>query len=85
MSCSCFEHPLAGDLHLPTTAVHFSSRQREAVIEAAALAGWNVIGLINEPTAAAMAYGFFVAGQKRVRCLEACLFLCNTDAVVADD
>lgn len=35
---------------------YFSNNQRKATVEAASLADINVIGLINEPTAAALAY-----------------------------
>ncbi|XP_076912323.1 heat shock cognate 70 kDa protein-like [Bidens hawaiensis] len=40
-----------------TVPAYFSNNQREATKEAATLAGLNVMQLINEPTAAAIAYG----------------------------
>ncbi|MEV0029775.1 Hsp70 family protein [Nocardia sp. NPDC050793] len=40
-----------------TIPAHFDLIQREATVEAAALAGLNVMRLLNEPTAAALAYG----------------------------
>jgi molecular chaperone DnaK len=40
-----------------TVPAYFSSRQREATKAAGALAGLNVLQVINEPTAAALAYG----------------------------
>ena len=40
-----------------TVPASFTDAQRRATMEAAKLAGLNVIGMINEPTAAAMAYG----------------------------
>ncbi|KAL6645886.1 hypothetical protein ACP70R_017494 [Stipagrostis hirtigluma subsp. patula] len=40
-----------------TVPVYFSNAQREATIDAGAIAGLNVMRIINEPTAAAIAYG----------------------------
>src|SRR5690606_30115786 len=40
-----------------TVPAHFDDNQRTATIEAANLAGLEVLRLINEPTAAALAYG----------------------------
>ena len=40
-----------------TVPAHFNNNQREATIEAGKIAGLNVIRTINEPTAAAIAYG----------------------------
>ncbi|WP_067845184.1 caspase, EACC1-associated type [Nocardia lijiangensis] len=40
-----------------TIPAHFDLIQRGATVEAAALAGLNVMRLLNEPTAAALAYG----------------------------
>lgn len=40
-----------------TVPAYFDDMQRQATLEAAQLAGLNVMRLINEPTAAAMAYG----------------------------
>jgi molecular chaperone DnaK (HSP70) len=41
-----------------TVPAHFNDFQRKATIDAGAIAGLNVIQIINEPTAAAIAYGF---------------------------
>ncbi|CAG0898252.1 unnamed protein product, partial [Cyprideis torosa] len=41
-----------------TVPAYFKDAQREATKEAGAMAGLNVIRIINEPTAAALAYGF---------------------------
>lgn len=41
-----------------TVPANFNNRQREATKEAATLAGLNVKRLINEPTSAALAYGY---------------------------
>ena len=40
-----------------TVPAHFNNNQREATINAGKIAGLNVIRTINEPTAAAIAYG----------------------------
>ena len=40
-----------------TVPAYFSNSQRQATIDAGILAGLNVIRIINEPTAAALAYG----------------------------
>ncbi|CAG0884114.1 unnamed protein product [Cyprideis torosa] len=41
-----------------TVPAYFRDSQRQATKEAGAMAGLNVIRIINEPTAAALAYGF---------------------------
>ena len=40
-----------------TVPVYFNNSQRQATIDAGAIAGLNVLRIINEPTAAALAYG----------------------------
>jgi len=40
-----------------TTPAHFSDSQRQATKDAGTIAGLNVLRIINEPTAAALAYG----------------------------
>ncbi|KAL6649676.1 hypothetical protein ACP70R_013900 [Stipagrostis hirtigluma subsp. patula] len=40
-----------------TVPVYFNNSQRQATIDAGAIAGLNVMQIINEPTAAAIAYG----------------------------
>ncbi|CAN6307111.1 unnamed protein product [Urochloa humidicola] len=40
-----------------TVPVYFSNSQRQATIDAGTIAGLNVMSIINEPTAAAIAYG----------------------------
>ncbi|KAL6907630.1 hypothetical protein ACP4OV_002669 [Aristida adscensionis] len=40
-----------------TVPVYFSNSQRQSTIDAGAIAGLNVMCIINEPTAAALAYG----------------------------
>ncbi|XP_037446330.1 heat shock cognate 70 kDa protein-like [Triticum dicoccoides] len=41
-----------------TVPVYFNDSQRQATIDAGAIAGLNVMRIINEPSAAAIAYGF---------------------------
>jgi heat shock 70kDa protein 1/2/6/8 len=40
-----------------TVPAYFSDSQRKATIDAGAIAGLNVMRVMNEPTAAAVAYG----------------------------
>lgn len=49
-----------------TVPAYFNDSQRKATISSASIAGFKSIRLLNEPTAAAMAYGLFVAGTKLV-------------------
>ncbi|XP_058741066.1 heat shock cognate 70 kDa protein-like [Vicia villosa] len=49
-----------------TVPAYFNDSQRKATKDAGAIAGLNVIRIINEPTAAAIAYGL----QKRANCVE---------------
>jgi molecular chaperone DnaK len=48
-----------------TVPAYFHSAQRGATAEAGAIAGLNVLSIINEPTAAAIAYGLDRIGGKR--------------------
>ncbi|MCK6527377.1 Hsp70 family protein [Myxococcota bacterium] len=49
-----------------TVPAHFNNAQRKAAMEAGELAGLNVLRLLNEPTAAALAYGFKKDIQKKL-------------------
>lgn len=40
-----------------TVPAYFNDRQRQATKDAGTIAGLNVIRVVNEPTAAALAYG----------------------------
>ncbi|MCL4121144.1 UNVERIFIED_CONTAM: hypothetical protein GTU68_064291 [Idotea baltica] len=53
------ENTLGGDLEgaVITVPAYFDDAQRQATKDAARLAGLNVLRLLNEPTAAAVAYG----------------------------
>ncbi len=53
------EHSLGGDLvgAVVTVPAYFDDAQRQATKDAARLAGLNVLRLLSEPTAAAVAYG----------------------------
>lgn len=49
-----------------TIPANFSDAQRKATKDAATIAGLNVIRIINEPTAAAIAYGIDTKGNKNI-------------------
>ncbi|CEG46282.1 glucose-regulated protein [Plasmopara halstedii] len=49
-----------------TVPAYFSDAQRKATITSALMAGFKAVRLLNEPTAAAMAYGLFLSGTKLV-------------------
>ncbi|KAG6594328.1 Hsp70-like protein [Phytophthora cinnamomi] len=49
-----------------TVPAYFSDSQRKATITSASMAGFKAVRLLNEPTAAAMAYGLFLSGTKTV-------------------
>lgn len=46
-----------------TVPAYFNDSQRSATKDAGVIAGLNVLRIINEPTAAAIAYGLDKAGQ----------------------
>src|SRR2546426_767300 len=48
-----------------TVPAHFNDNQRQATMEAGALAGLEVIRIINEPTAACLAYGLDRAAESQ--------------------
>src|ERR1700747_3650508 len=48
-----------------TVPAYFNNRQREATKDAAQIAGLNVLRIINEPTAAALAYGLDKADKEQ--------------------
>jgi molecular chaperone DnaK len=47
-----------------TVPAHFNDNQRQATIDAGEIAGLSVTRIVNEPTAAALAYGLDKAGQE---------------------
>ena len=49
-----------------TVPAYFNDSQRQATKDAGAIAGLNVLRIINEPTAAAIAYGL----EKRTDCVD---------------
>jgi L1 cell adhesion molecule like protein len=49
-----------------TVPAYFNDAQRQATKDAGAIAGLEVLRIINEPTAAAIAYGFDKKGAKNV-------------------
>lgn len=46
-----------------TVPAYFSDSQRQATKDAGSISGLNVLRIINEPTAAAIAYGLDKKGQ----------------------
>ena len=48
-----------------TVPAYFNDQQRKATLNAGRIAGLKVERIINEPTAAAMAYGFHEAARRR--------------------
>jgi molecular chaperone HscA len=63
------EEALGGELFgaVVTVPAYFDDSQRQATKDAARLAGLNVLRLLNEPTAAAIAYGLDHASEGRSR------------------
>ncbi len=49
-----------------TVPAYFNDNQRQATKDAGAIAGFNVKRIINEPTAAALAYGLDKSGDQRI-------------------
>jgi molecular chaperone DnaK len=49
-----------------TVPAYFNDRQRQATKDAGALAGIDILRVINEPTAAALAYNFQKKGRKKI-------------------
>jgi molecular chaperone DnaK (HSP70) len=51
-----------------TIPAYFTDQQRQATSKAGMLAGLNVLRIINEPTAAAIAYGIDkISDEKRIK------------------
>ncbi|GMF23585.1 unnamed protein product [Phytophthora lilii] len=61
-----FEDGFKLDNVVITVPAYFSDAQRKATITSASMAGFKAVRLLNEPTAAAMAYGLFLSGTKMV-------------------
>ena len=49
-----------------TVPAYFNDAQRQATKNAGLIAGLNVVRIINEPTAAAIAYGLDKKGEKNI-------------------
>jgi molecular chaperone HscC len=58
-----FGHPVSRAVI--TVPAYFNDRQRKATIAAGKIAGWTVERILNEPTAAAIAYGFHDASADK--------------------
>jgi L1 cell adhesion molecule like protein len=56
-----------------TVPAYFNDSQRKGTVDAGAIAGLNVMRIINEPTAAAIAYGLDkrtnCSGERNIFCL----------------
>jgi molecular chaperone DnaK len=52
-----------------TVPAYFNEVQRQATLEAGAIAGLTVERIINEPTASALAYGYGINGDEHTRVL----------------
>lgn len=52
-----------------TVPAYFNEVQRQATLEAGAIAGLEVVRIINEPTAAALAYGYGIDNDQHLRVL----------------
>ncbi len=52
-----------------TVPAYFNEVQRQATLEAGAIAGLEVVRIINEPTAAALAYGYGIDSDQHLRVL----------------
>ena len=61
-----FDGQLSFDNVVITVPAYFSDSQRKATLTSASMAGFKAVRLLNEPTAAAMAYGLFLSGKKLV-------------------
>lgn len=63
------EQRLGGELSgvVITVPAYFDDAQRQSTKDAARLAGLNVLRLLNEPTAAALAYGLIVGKKALLR------------------
>jgi molecular chaperone HscC len=53
------------DRAVVTVPAYFNERQRKATLAAGKIAGLSVERILNEPTAAAIAYGFHESGQQK--------------------
>jgi heat shock protein 5 len=62
---SCLGHTVKNAV--VTVPAYFNDNQRQATKDAGVIAGLNVIRVVNEPTAAALAYGLDLKGDSQVR------------------
>lgn len=53
-----------------TVPAYFNDNQRQATKDAGIIAGLNVVRIINEPTAAALAYGLDKGGEQKIAVLD---------------
>ena len=64
-----------------TVPAYFNDSQRQATKDAGAIAGINVLRIINEPTAAAIAYGLDKKGTSICRFVDFSKWLCTNSIV----
>src|SRR5699024_12295904 len=55
-----------------TVPAYFNDSQRQATKNAGKIAGLEVLRIINEPTAAALAYGIDKGHEQKVMCYDLC-------------
>ena len=60
----CLGHPV--ERAVVTVPAYFNDQQRKATLNAGHIAGWKVERIFNEPTAAALAYGFHESKEDKV-------------------
>ena len=66
-----------------TVPAYFSDSQRQATKDAGKIAGLEVLRIINEPTAAALAYGVDKEGKSLKICVFDCGGKCSTASALA--
>src|SRR5205807_1455112 len=59
-----------GGKMFPSVAAYFNDNQRQATKDAGKIAGLEVLRLVNEPTAAALAYGLDKQGEGKIAVLD---------------
>ena len=67
--CEVFNNNIKIEKAIITVPAHFNKFQREATLKAGELAGLKEIKLLNEATAAAIAYGYKFKSDKEIKIL----------------
>jgi heat shock protein 5 len=68
-----------------TVPAYFNDAQRKATMDAGEIAGLNVLRILNEPTAASLAYGLGRKGSKRILVFDLGGGTFDVSALVVDD